>query len=63
MQDRNGADVLKQMNKIFEDILKPESTEEHLPYELTQELRTKRKQSHRQKFILCQIKTQFSKDS
>jgi hypothetical protein len=46
-----SGDVLKQMNKVFEDLLKPKSTEEHLPYEFTQEgyLRKKRKQSHKHK--------------
>jgi hypothetical protein len=46
-----AADVFKQMNNVFDDLLKPEQTDDHLPYELTQEgyRRKKKKQSHRHK--------------
>ncbi|OQP67803.1 hypothetical protein A4R26_32770 [Niastella populi] len=46
-----AADVFKQMNKVFDDLIKPEQTDDHLPYELTQEgyRRKKKKQSHRHK--------------
>jgi hypothetical protein len=46
-----AANVLKQMNNVLDDLLKPEQTDDHLPYELTQEgyRRKKKKQSHRHK--------------
>lgn len=48
---KKASKLFREMNKIAEDLLKPESTEENLPYELTQEgyLRKKRKQAHRNK--------------
>ncbi|MCS3801443.1 relaxase/mobilization nuclease domain-containing protein [Niastella sp. OAS944] len=48
---KRAADVLKQMNKAFDDLVKPEHSDDHLPYELTQEgyRRKKKKQSHKHK--------------
>lgn len=47
---KRAGEILKQMNKTLEDLLKTESTEENLPYELTQEgYRRKKKQAHRHK--------------
>ena len=48
---KKAGKLFREMNKVAEDLLKPESTEENLPYELTQEgyLRKKRKQGHRHK--------------
>jgi hypothetical protein len=45
------GELLNGANKVLEDLLKRESTDESLPYELTQEgyLRNKKKQAHRHK--------------
>lgn len=47
----NARKIFKEMNSVADDLLKTESTEENLPYDLTQEgcLRRKRKQAHRHK--------------
>jgi hypothetical protein len=46
-----AGELLKGMNTVFEDLLTTKSTEENLPYELTQEgyLRKQRKQAHKHK--------------
>jgi len=48
---KRAAEVLKQMNNVLDDLIKPQQTDDHLPYELTQEgyRRKKKKQSHRHK--------------
>jgi ferritin-like metal-binding protein YciE len=43
------GELLKQMNKALEDLLKPEPADQYLPYELTQEGYRRKKQAHRHK--------------
>ncbi|OQP44244.1 hypothetical protein A4H97_33365 [Niastella yeongjuensis] len=48
---KKAVEVFKQMNNLLEDLLKTESTQDHLPYEFSQKgyHRKKKKQSHRHK--------------
>jgi len=45
----NAREIFKKMNEAMEELLKPEHTEDNLPYELTQKsyLRKKKKHRHR----------------